>query len=161
MRILELPYKLQPNAWSCGPSALHNAFLSIRERHSIKKLCALSGATADDCPDVPGLKKAAAALGFVLSVEQHKTDGYTAASIRAYSKHKTPVLACVDRDKDGPYAHWIAIIRANKKHVWVADSSRPPPALMRFTWQKFMARLAAVHGPNDVRYDLFPLVKVK
>lgn len=154
-------YKLQPNSWSCGPSALHNALLSIGERHSIKKLCKLSGTTKTQCPDTKGLCKAAKALGFVLGVHQNHTHLYTKEQISWYLRRRTPILVCVDRDKEGLYAHWIAVVKTTSRHVWVADSSRPPPVLMRMTWRSFLARAAAVHGPKDIQYDLYPLRRAK
>lgn len=131
MTVLNLPFSLQPNSFSCGPAALHNALLVLGINRPIHTLARLAGTTKRHGTPEAGLSRAANVRRVACD-----TPAFAIANIRAY----TPVLLCVDSDAEGAYAHWIAVVRTTQKYVWVADSSRPGPILRRYTWRQLMQR---------------------
>ena len=151
--------RLQPNAWSCGPTALYNALQTMGIRCGLRTLCQLSCVRQDmdDWDTTPGLRLAALHYGVDLLTEFCRTHDYFREAVRL----RSPMLLCVDRDSEGPYAHWISTLRTTSRHVWIADSARPGPVERRLTWREFLARAVTVHGPDDRNYSYHPLVRRK
>lgn len=144
-------YRLQPNAWSCGPTALYNALLALGVPCGLSSLCNMAACTKEHGASEAGLKMAAWYYGVQFCTEVCTSHEFARACVRA----RHPLLVCVDRDSDGPYAHWIAVVKATSRHVWVADSARPGPVLRRLTWRAFFgagrdrawSRRAPLHVP--------------
>lgn len=157
MPVLDLSYKLRPNTYSCGPTALHNALLACGERHSIKKLCKLAKVSKAHGANEVKLINAVWWVGYALDEVRCRSAEFAKAVVESHG----PLLTCVDRDKEGLYSHWITVVHHTKRHVWIADSSKPAPVLQRLTWRQFLARAVAVHGPNDSSYNFYILRKKK
>jgi hypothetical protein len=148
--------RLQPNAWSCGPTALYNALQTMGIRCGLQTLCRLSCVRRDmaDYDTTAGLRMAARHYCVDLLTEFCSTR----ENLREAVRLRTPMLLCVDRDSEGPYAHWIATLRGTARHVWIADSARPGPVEHQLTWNQFLDRAAAVEG-GEIRYAFHPLVR--
>ena len=149
-------YRLQPNAWSCGPTALYNAFQAMGVKCGLFNLCNMTACTKQLGTSEAGLRMGALYYG----VDFLTSQCYTAEFFKAGVRVRCPMLIAVDRDSDGPYAHWIAVLKATKRHVWIADSSRPGPAERRLTWLQFMDRVSTVVN-GEIKYTYHPLVKRK
>lgn len=148
-------YRLQPNAWTCGPTALYNGLTALGVRSGLRTVADLSACTKERGTNEAGLKMAAWYYSVQFCTEVCTSHEFAKACVRA----RSPMLVCVDRDSDGPYAHWIAVVKAGSRHVWIADSSRPGPVLRRLTWRQFLARAVTVLGPGEHRYTFHPLVR--
>lgn len=147
--------RLQPNSWSCGPTALYNALVTMGVPCSLFGIIRASGIGRDTADTTPGLRVAASTVGVEFLSSHCRTETYFREEVRT----RAPLLMCVDRDSNGPASHWIAVLRCNSLHVWIADSARPGPVLRRLTWRQFLARAVTVHGPRDHRYEYCPLVR--
>jgi hypothetical protein len=150
--------QLQPRAGLCGPAALRNALLCYGLRRSIRALVALCG-TDEEGTSPRHMGLAAASLGFNLPWSTWYTAAEASAEILRCINIGEPVLMCVDRDPEGPWAHWITVVGATSRNVKIVDSSRPGPAVRRLTWTQLMQRLAVFVRDGVNRYDLYPLLE--
>lgn len=149
-------YRLQPNAWTCGPTALYNGLQALGVPCSLFGICKMADIPKTVSYDTtPTLRMVAFHYGVQLCTEVCSSHEYARSVVR----HRSPMLVCVDRDSDGPYAHWITVVRANARHVYICDSARPGPVERRLTWRQFLARAVTVHGPDELRYCFNPLVR--
>lgn len=148
-------YRLQPNAWSCGPTALYNGLTALGVKCGLFNLCNMSACTKEHGTPEAGLRGAAWYYHVDFLTSQCRTHEYFREAVRV----RCPMLMCVDRDSDGPYAHWITVLRSTKRHVWIADPARPGPVERRLTWRQFLARAVTVLGPGEFQYTYHPLVK--
>ena len=151
-----LTYRLQPNAWSCGPTALYNGLIKLGVRCGLRTVYNLSACTREKGAQEPGLKMAAWYYGVDFCTSVCHTKEFFREAVRV----RSPMLIAVDRDSDGPYAHWITVLKATKRHVWIADPARPGPCERRLTWLQFLDRAPALIN-GSLRYDFHPLVKRK
>ena len=148
-------YRLQPNAWTCGPTALYNALTALGVPCSLFGVCKLADIPKHvNFDTTPSLRMAAGQFGVDFCTEVCTTREYARSCVR----HRYPMLVCVDRDSEGPYAHWIAVVRATARHVWIADSARPGPVERRLTWLQFLDRAGMLMG-GEVKYVFHPLVR--
>lgn len=148
--------RAQHNAWSCGPAALRHGLLCLGRRVAARRLARMSGCTRRRAPGDEGLRRAAAELGCRLGHEVHASEAPVRRSLRAHLAGGAPVLLCVDRDSDGPWAHWIVAVGATARHVTICDSARPGPVVRRMTWRAFLDR-ACMYHLGEKRFDLYPL----
>lgn len=153
--------KLQKNGWTCGPVALHNAFFALcgDKAPSAARLILLSCCTKEHGVGLEGLSRAALVCNFTLGTVTCRMPDFAKATVQAHVRLGQPVLLCVDRDSEGPFAHWIVAFKVTSNHVWIADSARPGPVERRLTWRQFLARAMTVLGPTDFRFTLHPLVR--
>lgn len=157
--------QLQRNTWSCGAHALRHALLVYAQRVSVSRIVLLSGEAK---PRERGLDEyrllgAAERLGYYLDHRELYTDGLAREALRNYARAKVPVLLPVDRDRAGPWQHWITVLTCDRQHVFVADSQRLrvdgrryARPVERVTWRAFLGR-ACVYHPGETRFDLYPL----
>lgn len=150
--------RLQPNNWSCGPTALYNALQSCGNRTGLRRVCKLCKPTKKWGADEGKLKRAAKKLGYELTHLSCYNPRFAKSVVLQHLKLGHPILVSVDRDSTGAYVHWIAVVKATTRHAWIADSEGYVAKLRRMTWNDFLARAVAVLRPNDFRYDFYPLV---
>jgi ABC-type bacteriocin/lantibiotic exporter with double-glycine peptidase domain len=151
--------RLQPNAYTCGPAALRHALLCHGVRKSIRALAALCKTTKQHGTSPRELEEGTKDLGFkLLWSTWHSAADTSTELLRCLCAHE-PVLLCVDRDAEGPWAHWIVVVGATARRVTIADSSRPGPAVRHISWKTLMRRLAVFERDGVNRYDLYPLIE--
>jgi len=151
----------QPNTYTCGPASLRHGLLLFKERFSIRRVarharCNSRKRWAHEWNLIAAAKK----LGFKMFEMKFTTSKLTIATIRYYLKRGCPVLLCVDKDASGPYQHWVAIMHATYRYVWVADSGRTEyPILLQNTWHELMDRLEVRVGDNHHEFCIYPIIK--
>ena len=151
--------RLQPNGYTCGPSALRHALLCYGVQRSVRWLAAACEADSDGTNEY-ALHATARTLGFTTRHYKFNTSGLTQATIRWHVRHGHPMLCCVDSATDGPWQHWIAVVGAGGYGVTIADSARPGPVVRRHTWKQFMRRLAVWEDAHTNRYDIYALIRL-
>lgn len=152
--------RLQPNGYTCGPSALRHALLCYGVRRSVRWLARVCEAEQEGTNEYK-LYAAARALGLWLPHYKYNTEALTQESIRWHIKAGHPVLCCVDVDRDGPWNHWVCLVGAATSYVTICDSSRPGPVIQRVSWARLFQRLGVRVDPRTRRYDIYPLVIMK
>jgi ABC-type bacteriocin/lantibiotic exporter with double-glycine peptidase domain len=147
---------LQPSPYTCGPAALKNALLAHNVTAGIRRLIKLSKTTKAKGTDEKQLRVAAREVGFDLWHYSATNSELIKENVRHIVLAKTTCLVTVDR-----WSHWVAVMRCNHRHVWVADSSRPGPVLQRWTWLFFLSRMAVWMRPGENKWDIYALAKLK
>ncbi len=150
--------RYQVNQYSCGPTALYHALRCYGVLVPIRKLLALSEPSSCGCSGNPKdgrcehqLQTAAALCGFRIDhwVSESAADMYV--TLRRFLSEGTPVLVSVEAG-----GHWICVVKATTRHVWIADSSRDQEeVLQRWTWRELAVAVAYGLPP---RFDLYPVV---
>ncbi len=147
---LSTDFRPQWNSFTCGPAALRCALLMYGDKVDGKMLAKLAGTTYDGTDDWQ-IDRAARELGFRLRHRMHRYPAEAYADLLATLRDRTPVLLCVDN-----YGHWITAVRATTRHVWICEVA-DVDVLRRVTWRQLFRRLQ--YGlPDELRYDLYPLV---
>lgn len=149
--------RLQPNGYTCGPSALRHALLCYGVRRSLKWIASVCAADSEGTNEVH-LRCAARAAGYRLEYAKFATAELARETITWHVRHGHPVLLCVDTATDGPWQHWIAVVGAGAYGVTVADSARPGPVVRKHSWRALMRRLAVWETGKTNRYDVYYLV---
>jgi hypothetical protein len=149
--------RLQPNGYTCGPSALRHALLCYGVRRSVRWLATDLEAETDGTNEY-AIHATARVLGFRTGHRLTHSAAMVQDIVRWHIRRSEPVLCCVDTASDGPWQHWICIVGAAKNYVTVADSARPGPVMRRHTWKRFMQRLAVWEDGKTNRYDLYALL---
>lgn len=157
--------KLQPNTWTCGPAALHNAFSTVETRPpSIRRIIALSGwskttrARAETGMQPEMFARSCRELGYRWVDVSRRDAEMARLEIELTLNGGSPMLVCCDRDSNGPFAHWIAVIGCTSRHVHVADSARPGPVDHRYTWRQFLARACSVTAECNTLFAMYAVV---
>lgn len=142
----------QPNAWTCGPAALRNAFLAHGTRVDVRRVIKASGITREDSmkeifDTVPGLTAAAQHFGFRFI---QKTL-HTPEELFAVLPSATPALLCVNH-----YDHWVTALETSPKFVTICDPARGGELVKKWSWRKLAEWL--IWGlPGEERLDIYPV----
>ncbi len=150
--------RYQPNKWACGPTALYHALRCYGETIPPRRLLTLSAPSSCPCEGDPKdgrcehqLQAAALELGYRLDHYVCDSPADLYATVRRFLDARAPLLACVEHG-----AHWVCVVRATSRHVWVCDSARDSAeVLQRWTWRQLAVALAYDLPP---RFDIYALV---
>lgn len=151
--------RLQPNGYTCGPSALRHALLCYGVQRSVRWLAAACEADTDGTNEY-ALHAVARSLGFTTWHRLSHSAALTQEMIRWHIKRSEPVLLCVDMATDGPWQHWITVVGAVTSYVTICDSARPGPVVRRHSWKQLMRRLAVWEDAHTNRYDIYALKRL-
>lgn len=146
---------VQRRRWSCGPAALRHALLCFGEVHDEHKLARWCNTRKTKGTSEHGLKEGARRAGYDLVWGLYRTPGLTKENIRACIRNGQPVILCTEI-----WSHWVCCYRATSRHVWIVDSAQKRLAV-RLTWREILARMVMWRAPNDVRFDIYALMRKK
>lgn len=137
----------QPNAWTCGPAALRNAFLAHGTRVDVRRVIKASGITKTTIDTLPGLRAAAGVFGFTLV---QKTV-HTPEELFEALPHYPPALLCIDL-----YEHWVTALDTSPRFITVCDPARGGELVQKWPWRKLAEWL--IWGlPGEHRMDFYPV----
>jgi hypothetical protein len=111
--------RFQQTDFYCGPAALQNALLVLRQYVTQRRIADLAGTTDADGTDEEGLKRAAVALGYGIDEMSFAAPGPAWEFLRGSLLAGRPVIVCVDR-----WSHWITAIGGCGPQVLVAEPAR-------------------------------------
>lgn len=114
--------RMQDNAANCGPSALHNALLSLGIRRSVIELETLCGTSATNGTPVRSLKRAMHKIEGCNPVEiKERRSDVALLKLRFALQSGRPIILLWTANDPGD--HWVAAVGLLGERVLICDSA--------------------------------------